>query len=158
MAEDARHRTKDYLDPTSGHVPAGYLSQANLTKDDGVTPALFIVCYSDPAYPIARVFYQKNIDLVYCIGEPDTEPLDDFDHYPIGYLEHVPIFTFCIDKTGITGTKLKWKADAELRRVTETYPLGSLRSLEKTGDNDKKLGSTILYSRNFTLNYRRDKT
>jgi len=150
MVEDARYRTKVYLDT--------YLLNANLTKDDGTTQVSFIVAYADPDYPLIRVFNDKAVDLVFCVGDPNSEAILDSDHYPIGYNEAVPITTFCIDKTGITGTKLKWKAEAELRRVCETYPLGSVRSLEKIGDNDQNLGSTILHSREFTLKYRRDVT
>lgn len=118
----------------------------------------FIVAYADPDYPLVRVFNDKDVDLVFCVGDPNSKVLLDSDHYPIGYDEAVPITTFCIDKTGITGTKLKWKAEAELRRVCETDPEGSLRNLERIGDHDKDLGSTILHSREFTMNYKRDMT
>lgn len=150
MAEDARYRTKYYLE--------SYIVNANLTKDDDATQISFIVAFGNPDYPITKVFLTKGVDLVYSIGEPTSEPLLGADQTAYGYTEHVPIRTFCIDKTGITGTKLKWKAERELRRITETYPLGSQRSLERRGDNDKRLGSTILYSTEFILNYRRDIT
>lgn len=122
------------------------------------TQVSFIVAFTNPNYPLIRVFIEQGVDLVYCVGEPLSEALNDIDHYPYAYLEHVPILTFCIDKTGITGTELKWKAEAELRRVTEQYPLGSQRSLERMTDKDLTMGSTIIYSREFTLNYRRDLT
>lgn len=140
--EDARYRNKVYLET--------WLNVAALPN--------YIVAYGFPDYPLVRVFKDKGVDLVFSIGEPESEPLLGHDKYAYGYKERVPITTFCIDKTGISGTKLKWRAEAELRRITETYPLGSLRTLEKIRDNDQNLGSTILYSREFTLNYQRNKT
>jgi len=137
--QDARYRTKVYLET--------YLSDSALPN--------YIVAYGNPDYPITRVFKEKGIDVVFSIGEPNSTPLMGHDQTPYGYEEHIPITIFCIDKSNITGTKLKWQAETELRRVLETYPLGSLRSLERRRDNDTRLGSTILYSTELILNYRR---
>ncbi|MCJ7431103.1 hypothetical protein MUO83_07850 [Candidatus Bathyarchaeota archaeon] len=115
------------------------------------TQVNFIVCFGNPNYAVVRVFIDKDVDLVFSVGTPDSEALP----VGIGYLEKVPISIFTIDKTGITGTELRWKAEAELRRVNETYPLGSLRSLERISDNEKNLGSTTLYSVTHTLRYKR---
>jgi len=150
MVNDARLRTKVYLKT--------YLDGANLTKDDDSTEVRFIIAYADPNYSLVHIFNDKAVDLVFCIGDPESQAVLDSDHYPIGYNEAVPITVWCIDKAGITGTKLRWKAEAELRRICETYPEGSLRSLERLRDNDKNLGSTILYSREFIMKYERDLT
>jgi hypothetical protein len=150
MVSDARSRTKVYLDK--------YLNGSNLTKDDG-SSASFVVMYANPDYPMVLEFKSpSNVDLIFAIGEPNSTPMIDSDKSPYGYEEHIPIRICCIDKTGITGTKLKWKAEAELRRVTEVYFLGSLRTMETSRPEDQRLGSTILYSRDFVLNYRRDTT
>jgi hypothetical protein len=143
MSEDARYRTKILLDT--------YLLAANLTEDDNSTQVKFIVAYADPDYPLVRVFFDKFVDLVFCVGTPDSIALP----VGIGYEENVPITIWCIDKTGITGTKLRWKAEAELRRIVETYPTGSLRNWQRLGDNEKNLGSTVLYSVNYVLRYKR---
>jgi len=150
MVEDARYRTKDYFET--------YLENSNLTKDDGSTQVNFIIVYGYPDYPITKVFQTKGIDLIFSIGEPESTPKLGFNLEPYGYEEHVPITTFCIDKSGVTGTKLKWKAEAELRRVTENYSIGSHRLLERRADNDQRLGSTILYSAEYMLKYERDTT
>ena len=150
MVDDARLRTKVYLET--------WLNNANLMKDNDTSQVAFIVAYGNPDYPLTQIFNDKNVDLVFSIGDPDSEAIADSDHYPIGYKETVPIIIFCVDKTGITGAKLRWKAEAELRRVIEQHPEGSQRSLEKIRDNDKNLGSTILYSREFALKYVRDTT
>lgn len=150
MVDDARTNTRTFLDT--------YLTSANILEDDGTTEAMWIVCFGKPDYPIIEVFMQKDVDLIFSIGEPNSKPLLKHDQTPRGYLEHVPITTFCINKPGITGTKLKWQAEAELRRICETYPTGSQRALERRGDNDKLLGSTMLYSTEFWLDYKRDTT
>jgi hypothetical protein len=115
------------------------------------TQVTFIVAYGNPDYALERVFLDKDVDLVFSIGTPDVESLP----VGIGYVEKVPITIWTIDKTGITGTELRWKAEAELRRIIETYPLGSLRGTEKISDNEKNLGSTILYSVTHVMRYKR---
>jgi len=122
------------------------------------TQVTYIVCYGNPDYPLVRVFIDKDIDLIFSVGESTSEAVNDFNYYPVGYEEHVPITAWCIDKTGITGVELEWKAEEQLRRVTELYPLGSVRSLERLEDEDQNMGGTIIYGRKFMLNYRRDLT
>jgi len=140
--EDARYRTKDYLET--------YLTAAALPR--------YIVAYGKPNYPMTRVFKTKGVDLIFSLGEPTSEALPDFDHYAIGYNEHVPVAILCIDKDNIDGTKLMWQAETELRRVTETYPEGSLRALEPRRPRTERLGSVTLYSAEYSIDYLRDTT
>jgi len=151
MVQDARQRTKTFVDT--------YLRNTQLTRDNDSTEVKFITAFGKPNYPLTKVFKSKKVDLVFSVGVPNSTPMmDPVTQTPYGYEERVPIETFCIDKTGITGTKLQWKAAAELRYITETYPTGSQRSFEAETPNEVNLGSTILYSQRFTLNYRRDTT
>lgn len=145
MSEDARYRIKVWLET--------YVNDVNLTKDDDSTYIEWIVAFGYPDYSLIHVFKEKCIDLIFSISDPDTEPLRDADQIIRNYREHVPITIWCIDKTGITGTKLRWKAERELRRIAETHPEGSQRNLMRMRDNDKRLGSTILYSRELILDY-----
>ena len=147
MSEDARYRTKVYLET--------YLDGSNLTADDGSTQVKYIVMYANPDYPLERVFIDRYVDLIYAIDQPDSKPLLGHDQTPYGYEEHVPITIWTIDKIGISGVKLFWKAEAELRRITENFPFGSLRTLDRRRPNTIDLGSTKLYSAEFILNYRR---
>jgi len=150
-ASDARYRTKVYLDT--------YLDPDKLTKDNDETQVTFIVCYADPPYSIIRLFSytEKEIDLVFAIGDPVSEPLIDAGtQAPYAYEEHVPIWVYCIDRAGlITGNLLKWKAEKELRRILENYPHGSYRRLERRRDTTQDLGFTRLYSLEFLLSYTR---
>lgn len=156
MVQDARQRTKVYLDT--------YLTAANITKDDGSSLASFAVIFANKYYPLLEEFYASSspVDVLFCIGEPNSTALTDTDQAPYGYEEHVPIEIVCVDKLGVTGTKMKWTAEAELRRVCETNPLanplGSQRFLQRIGPNDQDMGSTVLYGVRFVLNYVRDLT
>ena len=142
--QDARQRTKTWLDT--------YLSALNLTKDDNSTPASYITQWSGQHYPLRKVFVSpKNVDLAFVVDTPNTQALP----IGIGYDETVPITIWTIDKTGITGDKLRWKAEAELRRLAENYPIGSLRTLERLTPNEQHLGSTTLYSVQYNLAYKR---
>jgi len=151
MVQDARQRTKVYLDT--------YLDNSKLLKDDGSTQVKFIVAFGKPNYPITKVFKTKGVDLVFSVSTPTSTPLmDPVTQAPYGYEEHVPVETGCIDKFGITGTKLKDQAKIELRRVLENYPTGSQRATLREEGNDYHLGSTPIYSDIVTINYRRDTT
>jgi hypothetical protein len=127
------------------------LNAANLTKDDDTTQASYAIIYANPNYALKREFIDLGIDILYCVGTPNSEALP----IGIGYLEHVPITIWCVDKTGIIGTKLRWKAERELRRIAETYPSGSLRSLDRLSDNEQHLGGTKLYSVEYVMRYKR---
>jgi hypothetical protein len=140
--EDARYRNKVYLET--------WLSSTALPN--------YIVAYGEPDYPMVRVFHEKGVDLVYSLGEHTSDTVIDSDHYPFGYKEHVPITTLCINKINIAGTKLMHQAETELRRVAETYPLGSLRALGARRPQTKRLGSLTLYSAEYMMEYQRDKT
>jgi len=148
MAADARSNTKTWL--------ATYINNANLTEDDNTTQVNYVLMYAYPDYPLVYEF--QVVDLLFLIETPNSTPLLGSSPYAYGYEEHVPIVVCCVDKVNITGTKLRWKAIRELRRITETYPLGSRRSLDEERPFDERLGSTILHQQRVILNYRRDTT
>lgn len=143
--QDARYRTKVYL--------STYLNQAALTKDDG-SPAVFAVMYAYPDYALSLEFLAASnpVDVLFLIGKPNTESI-----LARRYNEHVPITISAINKTGITGVKLCWKAEAELRRVTDTQPLGStaLCKLETIRETTERIGSATIYSTECVMTYRR---
>lgn len=150
MVDTAQKRTKTWIDT--------YWIAANVTKDDGSTPASTIDAYDWPDYPLTRVFIDKAVDGIISVGQQTSKALVDSDHFPIGYDETVPITMCAVDKTGITGIKLLAKMEGELRRIGEAQPLGSLRRI--TGETPKtaRIGSFFLFSIEYQLNYRRDVT
>lgn len=148
--EDPRHRTKDWLD--------AYLSAANLKEDNGSTNADYITCWDGADYPIKKVFVTKGIDLIFTCANPSSEPILTSDQTPRGYNEKAPITTYVINKSTITGINLLNQAETELRRIAPLYPFGSLRTIDKMEYKPQVLGSTTLYSREFTINYSRGLT
>ena len=143
--QDARQRTRTYL--------ATDILDANLTHDDDLTQAAWISAFGLPDYPLSRVFKDKAVDVIFSVGTASAKSMRDFRQYPYAYEEIVPIEIFAVDKTGITGTKLRWKAEAELRRISEAYPLASVRWISRVSDNEKKLGSQTLFSVKYELGY-----
>jgi len=150
MVYDARYNTNVFLtDGTKG------IQSANITKDDGATQATWIVAFGYPSYPIERVFNgTKNVDIVFSIDMPETFPLLGASFSPRGYQEEVPIEISCIKKQGIDGNKMLWKGIAELRRIIENNPTGSLRTLGRMTDITVG-GSTIIHGVRIILVYER---
>jgi len=148
--QDARYRTREWLET--------YLNADKLTEDDDTTPITFITAFGKPNYSLEKVFNEKLVELVFSIDEPTVTPLFDNEGVPYGFIEVVPIMIWCVDKTNVSGPRLMWKANQELRRVATEYPEGSKRSVEKIAENTENLGSTILYSSLFNLRYRRGLT
>lgn len=148
-SEDPRYRQKVFLD--------AYLTAANLTEDDDSTLASFMTAFGHPPHThIVRIFIEKEVDLIYAILEPVSKPLTGHDMTTWGYKEQVPIVHFNIDKTGINGEELKWKAERELRRICEAQIFGSVRHLTDRTTNDQWVGPTRLYSTKWIMNYRRE--
>lgn len=133
--DDARYLTKDYLDD--------YVSDSNLQNYN------WLVCYSEPEYPLTRVFSDKNMAIIFTIDTPTTTPDLDTDLEPFAYNEKVPIHIVTLD------TELGWLAEQELREVVAAHPLGSQRSIESLTRRIHHLGSTTLYDRTVSLNYTR---
>jgi len=150
MVEDARYRTKVFIDT--------YWTPGNATDDDGAALGKQVM-FDSPNYPLILEFKAPSvIDVIITVGKPRSTPQIGHDHAAYGYEEHVPIKIFAVDKTGVTGTKAVWQAEAELRRIGEEHPEGSLRSLTEIRGVDQNLGSTIIYGTEYILNYRRGVT
>jgi hypothetical protein len=154
MVDDPRYRTKVFLDT--------YLVGANMLKDDSATQMAFITTYSDPDYPMDHVFYDpKNRDLVFSIGQPRSTVAHkvDWDGTIKGYLEAMPVTVQTVKKPGMEGNKALWTAEAELRRIVETNPSGSYRSIRRVGNPQTvDMGGWFLFQQTYVITYERDTT
>jgi len=151
LPDDPRSRTKHWIDE--------YVRDASILKDDGVTQASWDCMFSDPPYPLRLEFRgASNMNGFYVVGQPNSAPEVGHDKYIIGYDERVPVHIVTVDSAGCSGHQLQWRMDAELRYVCETYPLGSLRTLNKRSSRDVMLGSMKLYDTEYELRYMRNKT
>jgi len=128
--EDARSRTKTYWDT--------YISRSNLQRKN------FIVCYSQPDYPLTHIFANKHIQIIFSIDQGTAE-----SNMGVRYREHVPTHVVTLD------TELQWLGEEELRKVVEDNPEGSHRTLDRVTKHDRWLGSARLYDTEFMLSYTR---
>ena len=150
--KDARQKVKEYLDLR--------ITPANLTKDDGVTLASTVNMFELKMYHMRYEFRAaaSPVQGIYAIGEADSEPKFSGSPSPYGYIENVPIHTLTIDSEGCGGELLQRKMLNELRRVVETYEIGSHTNLLRGGDYSRSLGSMWLYDKKWILKYERGLT
>ena len=148
--KDPRERMRTYL--------TTYLLTANLKKDNGSTAASFIVSYDGADYPAEKVFVDKDIDLIFTVGEPVSTPIFNADKTTDSYREQTPVTISVVNKAGITGANLKWQAEAELRRVAENNIFGSVRTIEKTNPLSTNYESAIIHSYTYLIDYVREKS
>ena len=130
---------------------------ANITKDDDATQASIIKQFDNPSYHIDRIFLPefKNHDGVFTFCKCSMKPLHDWKQETYATTERQPIKVNCITKQGITGEKLQWKMEKELRRVEATYPLGSRRNFSSAEPTNDKIGLWDLNGITYYLDYTR---
>lgn len=147
-AYDARERTITWIET--------YDTPADITKNDDVTEADIINQFEKPPYPMKRIFFDpKNVDGIRTIGTPSSVAHEDWKHECYAYTETVPIELSCVTKQGITGDKLRWKMEADLRNSFETYPLGSVRTLDRVRAVDRDMGTWKLHTVQYDMSYKR---
>jgi len=151
-AVDPRTRTKTAL--------TTLLTGTNITKDDGGTPAPFLITFGYPDYPLQYVFKSpKHRYVAFTIDEPNNStPLISHDQLAYGYEHHIPIHILCVNQPDATGTNLKSKARAELRRVIGLAETIDLRLMDREVQRDRQEAGLFLYDTEFTLLYRTDTT
>jgi hypothetical protein len=147
MSEDARQRTITWI--------AAHDTPANITKDDDTTAATIINTYEKPPYPQESVFYGKGVDGIRTTKKPTSTLLPDWKREGYAYKESVPINLCCVNKQGITGDKLIWKMESDLRNIFEDYPLGSVRFLDRASPNNRDQSLLKLFSVDYVLDYKR---
>ena len=130
-------------------------SPSSVVIDDGTTPASYFCGYGHN-YPWKYIFFDpKNHDAVFTPLPPRTQTLSDWKHEPYAYMEACPFQLNCVDKEVITGTLLLWSMEAELRRIAETHPLGSVRKISSTTPNTEDMGNWLLHGLLTTIEYKR---
>ena len=148
MADDPRLRTKEWLDL--------YLSSANILKTDGVTPCQIHASYGNNRNYLRQIL-SGNIDndVEFTIQDAETTAHVGFNKKAYAYKEKVTVEPYAINKTAVNGLDVVWQAQNELRRISEVYPLGSVRTFEGFAPNTKDMGGWELYSKRCVLKYKR---
>ena len=148
MVEDARQRNITWWN--AHDVPA------NITKDDDATAASTINQFEKPPYQLERIYYgTKNVDGIQTWITTTAEPLHDWKHETYAYNENQPILLTAVTKQGITGDKLRWKMETELRRIEETYPLGSVRNMRRSAPVEMDMGTFKQFAVRYDMSYKR---
>ncbi len=146
---DPRSRTKVYVDT--------YFTAANVTDDNSVA-VTWMCCFDEAEYPLEMVFLSNYRDVVIGIGEPSLEIVRNADKTVSSYKETIPINVYLIDKYGLTATKVKWKVEAELRRIAETYIIASVREIRGRTPETRFINGERLHAFTYQLEYTRDIT
>jgi hypothetical protein len=135
------------------------LNTDNITKDNCSERAAYQVMFANPNYEIVQEFYSLTdpLDGIYVVGESKTEQLIDASRLVYGYDEHVPVFVYTVDKEGISGTLLRRKMEAELRRVCEEAFSKDRHygHLERHGDQRRVSNGLTVYSTEFIWSFSR---
>lgn len=154
--------TSSLLDPRSKMLTflTSYLTTASITEDNGTDVATVHKCYSGVKAPLSLYFFgTKNNDVVYTVEVPQTTALTNYVGALYAYREAVPIQVSTVDKTGITGEILLWKAVRELRYALEVNWTagggGSFWTLTENKPSTRDMGGWKLYSQTLTVNYKR---
>jgi hypothetical protein len=140
-----------------------YVTDANLTDENG-DEVSWRAIFSEPPTRIYDYYLRRNVDLVLAVAVPRIEPLLNSDQEPYGYIFHIPVTAWCVDKYDnkgvlqVRGATLKWTAELEVRNVLASYPTGSQYGLEDARQVDVELGAEKLYGVELTINYKRSTT
>jgi len=156
---DPRSRTKIFLD--------AYIDTSAFTDNTG-SEVNVEVAFADLPYPLYLEFRNTSTPVygLILVGEPSnaTPHIDLVDNTPYEYVEDIPITVVTMDSTNCTGNVLKWKIEAELRKVLEEHgnqppaSTGTYRNLTKRGDRTVRMGEETLYMTEWTMQYIRDVT
>jgi hypothetical protein len=146
----AQRNMKTYLDT--------YFNDAAQITGDGGGAVNVIVAFDNPNYPISRVFIDKGVKLIASVGQSESQSIVDSDHYPVGYDEKVPVTLAAMDQAGVTAILMLEKGEAELRRVAETYPFGSLRRITGSKPETEWHGGFYIFKVQYVFSYKRNLT
>ncbi len=148
---DPRSKIKGWMENATTGVSA-----SAITKNDGSTQASYAVIFEKPDYPLELEFRAPSAPVqgLYVLGEPVETPV--FKGGIISSFKGaVPIHVNTVHSNACGGEQLKWKMEAELRRIMKDYPSGSLATPTSRRSTPIMLGSTPLFDSVWTLNYQR---
>lgn len=122
----------------------------SITKDDNVTPAEVLVEFEFPESKLKDLF--KNYDVIITVGRAEErDKRTGFD--VIVTIGEYRISDWAIDRSGVTGWKIRRKAVQDVRRIFRENLSGSWRPHRGTRDDDRLLASPKLYHTIHTVEY-----
>jgi len=141
--DDPRYKVKDIIDAIA------------LTKDNDSTEATELFMYSDGEEDFEELF--DTFDVLFLIGPSryvGSRREQQNPHYE-DYFISVTVVT--INKTGVTGTTMQWKAEVGLRLYVENAGLftgGSIQINPEARPANIRAGGVTIYKRIYTIRYR----
>lgn len=141
--DDPRYKIKDIIDAMA------------LTKDDDAAAAAELFMYTDGGENFEELF--DTYDVLFLIGSWREIPFRREANVP--HQEHymVPVTVVSIDKTGVTGSTMQWKADVGLRALIEANAQpGSGVRIQIDPDArpaNVKIGGVSIYKTVYTIRY-----
>lgn len=142
--DDPRFKVKDIIDALT------------VTKDDDATGAAELFMYSDGEENYEDLFV--TYDVLFLIGSWSEVPSRHEANKPIHETYTVPVTVVTIDKSGVTGTTMQWKADVALRAIIEAnaQPGSGVRIELGTGIRpaNQKIGGVTIYKNVYPVMYK----
>lgn len=150
MPEDVRKTLRDLI---VAQITAGSIT------DDGGGLASFHILFELPPLTLLRDFLlSQSFSALITVGRMRVTPKRIINGVPLIYDGVYPVSTWCVDKNGITGIKLKHKLDAEVESIFEDNPGSFSQLVGGIEDDDHKVGSTMLYNTRFLIKHKRYST
>ena len=141
--DDLRYKVKDIIDAMA------------LTKDDDAAAAAELFMYSDGEEYFEDLF--DDYDVLFLIGSWREVPSRREANVPHHEAYYIPVTVVTIDKTGVTGTTMQWKADVGLRALIEAnaQPGSGVRiQIDPEGrPANLKAGGVTIYKTIYTIKY-----
>ena len=141
--DDPRYKVKDILDAMT------------FTKDDDATPAVLLFMYSDSEEFLEDLF--DDYDVVFTLGPPVMIERRFIGDVPVHEQYEVPVTVASIDKTGVTGAFMQWKADVQIRaKIEASVHPGSGVVITVVGaprSDNRRLGGVTLWQSIYTIRY-----
>jgi len=142
--DDPRFKIKDIIDAMA------------LTKDNDSDAATELFMYSDGEEHFEDLF--DTYDVLFLIGPWREVPSRHEANIPHHESYMIPITVVTIDKTGVTGTIMQWKADVGLRALIEANAQpGSGVRIEIDPDarpTNQRIGGVTIYKTVYTIRYK----
>lgn len=122
----------------------------SVTKDNGSTAAEVLVEFEFPESKLKDFF--KKYDVIITIGRAEErDKRIGFD--VIATIGQYRIGVWAVDRSGVTGWKIRRKAVQDVRRIFRENLSGSWRPHRGTRDDDRLLASPKLYHTLHTVEY-----
>ena len=137
------------------YVIKNILDEMTFNKDDDATSAVLLFMYSDSGEFLEDLF--DDYDVVFTLGPPTMIERRFIGDIPVHERYEVPVTVASIDKTGVTGSFMLWKADIEIRaKIEASVHPGAGVTITVVGiprPDNRKVGGITVWQSIYTIRY-----